>query len=43
MRSTDEDMVVTLSVVEHMEPEKTDDTLEGDGTETPASAPETAE
>ena len=32
-----------LSVVEHMEPEKTDDTPEGDGTETPASAPETAE
>ena len=43
MRTTDEDKVVTLSVVEHMEPEKTDDTPEGDGTETPASAPETAE
>ena len=43
MRTTDEDKVVTLSVVEHMEPEKTDDTPEGDGTETPVSAPETAE
>ena len=43
MRTTDEDKVVTLSVVEHMEPEKTDDAPEGDGTETPASAPETAE
>lgn len=43
MRTTDEDKVVTLSVVEHMEPEKTDDTPEGDDTETPASAPETAE
>ena len=43
MRTTDEDKVVTLSVVEHMEPEKTDDTPEGDGIETPASAPETAE
>ena len=43
MRTTDEDKVVTLSVVEHMEPEKTDDPPEGDGTEPPASAPDTAE
>ena len=35
MRTTDEDKVITLSVVEHMEPEKTDDTPEGDGTRKP--------
>ena len=43
MRTGQEDQVVTLSVVEHMEPEETEEPADGETAETTETAPETAE